>query len=65
MNVKQQILHLKEYVKILKNNNTMVSLFIDPDIDQINAAIEVGSDALSFIQEDTLYYTIKVYMKKS
>ncbi len=46
LNVKQQILHLKEYVKILKNNNTMVSLFIDPDIDQINAAIEVGSDAV-------------------
>ncbi|MEL0124931.1 MAG: pyridoxine 5'-phosphate synthase [Alphaproteobacteria bacterium] len=46
LNVRKQVKYLKEYVKNIKHNGTKVSLFIDPEIDQINAAIEVGADAV-------------------
>ena len=46
LNVRKQVKYLKEYVEKIKHNGTMVSLFIDPEIDQIDAAIEVGADAV-------------------
>ena len=46
LNVRKQVKYLKEYVKSIKNNGTKVSLFIDPEIDQIDAAIEVGADTV-------------------
>jgi len=46
LNVRKQVKYLKEYVENIKKNGTKVSLFIDPEIDQINAAIEVGADAV-------------------
>ena len=46
LNVRKQVKYLKEYVENIKYNGTKVSLFIDPEIDQINAAIEVGADAV-------------------
>ena len=46
LNVRKQVKYLKEYVKNIKHNGTKVSLFIDPEIDQIDAAIEVGADAV-------------------
>ena len=46
LNVRKQVKYLKEYVENIKNNGTKVSLFIDPEIDQIDAAIEVGADAV-------------------
>ena len=46
LNVRKQVKYLKEYVENIKHNGTKVSLFIDPDIDQIDAAIEVGADAV-------------------
>ena len=46
LNVRKQVKYLKEYVENIKYNGTKVSLFIDPDIDQIDAAIEVGADAV-------------------
>ena len=46
LNVRKQVKYLKEYVENIKDNGTKVSLFIDPDIDQIDAAIEVGADAV-------------------
>ena len=46
LNVRKQVKYLKEYVENIKHNGTKVSLFIDPEIDQIDAAIEVGADAV-------------------
>ena len=46
LNVRKQVKYLKEYIENIKHNGTKVSLFIDPEIDQINAAIEVGADAV-------------------
>ena len=46
LNVRKQVKYLKEYIENIKYNGTKVSLFIDPDIDQIDAAIEVGADAV-------------------
>ena len=46
LNVRKQVKYLKEYIENIKYNRTKVSLFIDPDIDQIDAAIEVGADAV-------------------
>ena len=46
LNVRKQVKYLKEYIENIKHNGTKVSLFIDPDIDQIDAAIEVGADAV-------------------
>ncbi|ACN98648.1 pyridoxine 5'-phosphate synthase [Sulfurihydrogenibium azorense] len=38
--------YLKDYIKELKQAGIHVSLFIDPDLDQIDAALEVGCDAI-------------------
>ena len=46
LNVRKQVKYLKEYIDNIKHNGTKVSLFIDPEIDQIDAAIEVGADAV-------------------
>ena len=46
LNVRKQVKYLKEYIENIKHNGTKVSLFIDPEIDQIDAAIEVGADAV-------------------
>ena len=46
LNVRKQVKYLKEYIENIKNNGTKVSLFIDPEIDQIDAAIEVGADTV-------------------
>ena len=46
LNVRKQVKYLKEYIENIKYNGTKVSLFIDPEIDQIDAAIEVGADAV-------------------
>ena len=46
LNVRKQVKYLKEYIANIKHNGIKVSLFIDPEIDQIDAAIEVGADAV-------------------
>ena len=46
LNVRKQVKYLREYVENIKHNGTKVSLFVDPEIDQIDAAIEVGADAV-------------------
>ena len=46
LNVRKQVKYLKEYVENIKDNGTKVSLFIDPEIDQIDATKEVGADAV-------------------
>ncbi|MEZ0324156.1 MAG: pyridoxine 5'-phosphate synthase [Hydrogenothermaceae bacterium] len=38
--------YLKDYIKPFKKVGIRVSLFIDPDEDQIDASIEVGADAV-------------------
>lgn len=38
--------YLKDFVKELKNNGIKVSLFIDPEKDQIDASLETGADAV-------------------
>ncbi|WP_028951258.1 pyridoxine 5'-phosphate synthase [Sulfurihydrogenibium subterraneum] len=38
--------YLKDYIKELKQAGIKVSLFIDPDLDQIDASLEVGCDAI-------------------
>ncbi|WP_297887118.1 pyridoxine 5'-phosphate synthase [Sulfurihydrogenibium sp.] len=38
--------YLKEYIRELKESGIKVSLFIDPDIQQIDASLEVGADAV-------------------
>ncbi len=38
--------YLKEYIKELKDAGIKVSLFIDPDIHQIDASLEVGANAV-------------------
>ncbi len=35
---------IKDYIKIFHKNNIVVSLFIDPDLEQIEASKEAGSD---------------------
>jgi len=37
---------LKDFIKRLKESSIRVSLFIDPDFEQIDASIEVGADAI-------------------
>jgi pyridoxine 5-phosphate synthase len=44
LNVADQIASLKSYVSELKEENILVSLFIDPDQEQIQASHEVGAD---------------------
>jgi pyridoxine 5-phosphate synthase len=44
INVIDNISHLKNTIIELHNSNIEVSLFIEPDLDQINAAAEIESD---------------------
>ncbi|MFT5573294.1 MAG: pyridoxine 5-phosphate synthase [Cryomorphaceae bacterium] len=44
LNVADQIASLKTYIAALKEDNILVSLFIDPDQEQIQASHEVGAD---------------------
>jgi pyridoxine 5-phosphate synthase len=37
---------LSGYVKFLKEHSIVVSMFIDPDLDQVDASKEVGADAI-------------------
>lgn len=46
LDVRKQVKYLKDYIKNIKHNGIKVSLFVDPDINQIDAAIEVGADAV-------------------
>lgn len=46
LNVKDQVPQLKQLTKALHDNAIKVSLFVDADIDQINAALEVGADII-------------------
>lgn len=44
LDVKSQKEHLKEYIKPLKEKGILVSLFIDPDVEQVEAASFIGAD---------------------
>lgn len=44
INVIDNISHLKDAISELHNADIEVSLFIEPDINQIDAAVEIGSD---------------------
>lgn len=44
LNVKGQQAHLKAYIEALKSKDIRVSLFIDADKDQIEAAAQLGAD---------------------
>jgi len=44
LDVKGQIKYLKEYIKPLKAKGILVSMFIDPDISQVEASREIGAD---------------------
>ena len=46
LDVRKQVKYLKDYIKNIKHKGIKVSLFVDPDINQIDAAIEVGADAV-------------------
>jgi pyridoxine 5-phosphate synthase len=46
LNVASQKEYLQEFIKPLKEANIEVSLFIDPDLEQIKASLEVGADAV-------------------
>lgn len=46
LNILEQTAFLKEYIKEFKDQGIFVSLFVDPDKEQIEAAAEVGSDLL-------------------
>jgi len=44
LNVLDQMIELRSYISSLKQEGILVSLFIDPDDDQIRASQEVGAD---------------------
>ena len=46
LDVRKKVKYLRDYIEKIKDNGTKVSLFIDPEISQIDAAIEVGADAV-------------------
>jgi pyridoxine 5-phosphate synthase len=46
LDVASNIAAFKNFVLSLKDNNIRVSLFIDPDIKQIDAAAEIGADII-------------------
>ena len=46
LNVKGQSKYLVDFVKSIKSKNIFLSLFVDPDIEQIEAAKDVGADAV-------------------
>ncbi len=44
LDVKNQIEYLKDFIKPLKEKGIIISLFIDPDTEQIDAAKQIGTD---------------------
>ena len=44
LDVKNQIEYLKDFIKPLKEKGIIISLFIDPDMEQIDAAKQIGTD---------------------
>lgn len=44
LDVNNKIEYLKDFIKPLKNKGILVSLFIDPDIKQVEAAHKIGAD---------------------
>lgn len=44
LDVNNKIEYLKDFIKPLKNKGVLVSLFIDPDIKQVEAAHKIGAD---------------------
>ncbi len=44
LNVVKFFQDIKKYIDTFKNNNIIVSLFIDPDMEQIKASKDVGAD---------------------
>ena len=46
LNVKKNSKYLKQFVKEIKDNGVKVSLFVDPDIDQIQSALDINADAV-------------------
>lgn len=46
LNVKGQQAHLEAYIGALKNKGIRISLFIDPDPEQVKAAAELGADII-------------------
>lgn len=44
LDVEGQISYLKEFLKPLKEKNILVSMFIDPDINQVEASKKIGAD---------------------
>lgn len=46
LNVKAHQAHLKAYIEALKSKNIRVSLFIDPDKEQVEAAARLGADII-------------------
>ena len=48
LNVAAKVDELAKYVMTLKNNDIAVSLFIDPETDQVKAAKKVGADFVEF-----------------
>lgn len=55
LDVIAQIHRIKECIKKLHDNGIIVSLFIEPDKDQIDASLEVGADSVEF---NTLQYSL-------
>ena len=48
LNVAAKVDELAKYVMTLKNNDIAVSLFIDPETDQVKAAKKIGADFVEF-----------------
>lgn len=44
MDLKLQRDHLKEFIKPIQANGTQISLFVDPELDQVEYAKEIGAD---------------------
>jgi len=65
LNVRKDIKYLRGYTKNLKDNGIKVSLFVDPDIDQIDAAIDVGADAVELhTGKYSLLFSESLYKKE-
>jgi pyridoxine 5-phosphate synthase len=48
LNVAAKVDELSKFVMTLKNNDIAVSLFIDPETDQVKAAKKIGADFVEF-----------------
>ena len=46
LNVKGKSKYLVDFVRSIKSKNIFLSLFVDPDIEQIQAAKDIGADAV-------------------